>query len=175
MRLARLFAFAFGLICFITCATAQHFDWSMKGARQMNASIRTLPSQDQRGIERALHEHPENLHAVRINTPAGHLFLVQGFGNILCSPTSNCESWALDSDYKILFSTIAQMLKVQSTAHHGKPDVLTYMHGGASTGDLKQWRFDGTRYHRIACESYDGRDSDGNELKQPLITPCASR
>jgi hypothetical protein len=63
------------------------------------------------------------------------------------------------------------MIKVQRTLRNGQPDILTGMHGSAFSGDLKEWRFDGMKYHHVACASYDSTDGGGNELKQPRITP----
>jgi hypothetical protein len=172
------------LTCAIPFAAAQQPNWNMDGLHEVNASIQTLPLQDRQGIKRAVAERPVNPHiiskppelrAVRINTPSGHIFLVQASDNFFCSPIGNCAFWVLSSAYKILLDTNAQQFKVQTLLHSGHPDILTKMHGGATEGDLKQWRFNGIKYHRIACESYEFRDADGNDLKQPHITPCASR
>jgi hypothetical protein len=74
--------------CAIPSARAQHPDWDMNGAQEVNSSLKTLPAQDQHGIERALSKQPQNLRAMRVDTPSGHIFLVQGFGDY-CSPTGN--------------------------------------------------------------------------------------
>jgi hypothetical protein len=105
------------------------------------------------------------------------MFLVQGSGRILCGATGNCSSWVLSSDDKILMKTISEAIKVLPASHHGLPDLITTMNGSAFSGELKNWRFDGTIHHHIACASYDYADANGRELKHPRIRPepCASR
>ena len=118
---------------------------------------------------------------MRVDTPSGHLFLVQSVDyTFSCSPTGNCSFWILSSGYMVLRETIAQTVKVQSTVHHGLPDVITAMHGSAFESDLTRWEFNGKIYLRAGCAIAAFGDALGDKgatwYDHPHITPgaCAS-
>ncbi len=161
-------------------ASAQQPDWNMDGAQAIHTSITTLTLADQQGIQRALARHSvnpddvpasSNLRATQIHTPSGHLFLVQALGNNFCGAAGNCAFWILSSGYKIQLDTIAQMFKVEKSLHAGHPDILTSMHDSASSGDLRQWRFNGTQYKPAACATYNYATASGDTLTTPIIAP----
>jgi hypothetical protein len=120
---------------------------------------------------RRLGGEPEDLLALKVKTTSGHIFLVQGiFGRESCG-MNNCGFLILGADYKILLSKVTQMYKLQQTTHHGLPDILTSMHGSAFESGLSYWRFQGTRYVRIACADGEYGDTDGTIYKNPHISP----
>jgi hypothetical protein len=161
----------------IPFATAQQPDWNMVGSQKVNASITTLPTNDQQAIEHALTQPRANLHAKRIDTPSAHFFLIQGSGTPLCDQYENCASWILSSDYNILLKATASALKLQPSLQAGFPDILTSIGGWHDQGYLTQCRFDGAAYHPSACASYTYHDSFNDTFARPRITPqpCVSR
>ena len=177
MRSLAIIAITLATLSASAQTTPSPSEWNLGGTQQVNALITSLPAEDQQGIERALSQPPANLRAVRINTPSGHLFLVQVSGNTFCGASGNCTAWVLSSDYKIVLKTIAQGFKVETPLHAGQPDIMTTMHGSATSGNLQQWRFDGVKYNQVACASYSYTNSFGDTLRSPHITPysCASR
>jgi hypothetical protein len=172
----RTLNFAIVFFTAFTYLSAQHLDWDMQGARQVSTSLQNLSPLDRRGIAKRLGEKPANLRAMQIDSASGHLFIVQGTGDN-CSPTGNCSTWALNSDYKVLLSTIAQTIKIQPSKHDGQPDILTAMHGSAFSGGMKQWHFEGSAYRNVACAEYSYWDVNGKVLKhaKTAIELCSKR
>jgi hypothetical protein len=164
------------LLAVIPYAKAQRIDWDTKDLQVVSQPIGSLSVQDQKGIASRLGVKPEDLLAMRVETASGHIFLVQGVYRIggICG-ANNCSFLVLSSDYKVLLSKVAQMYKLQSTTHHGLPDIITTMHGSATDSGLSYWQFQGTRYMRIACADALYGDADGNEYKIPHITPHPCR
>ena len=160
---------------------AQQIDWDLTGAQQVTQSLERLPARDRLGIVHRLREKADDLHAMRVEAGAGHIFVVQGAGQEMCSPTGNCSFWLVSADYKILGRTIAQTFTVQSTSHHGRPDLITAMHGSAFDSDFIRWQFDGMRYLKAACAAAEFGNGLGDAgpvwYAQPHITPesCRSR
>jgi hypothetical protein len=153
-------------------ATAQHVDWDTSGVQVVSLPIGSLPAQDQQGIASRLHVKSAELLAMRIKTATGHIFLVQStYSAMWCGAAGNCPFWVLSSDYRILLSKVTQSFKLQSSMHHGLPDILTYMHSSATEGGLSYWQYQGSRYVRVACADAEYGDADGNAYKSPHISP----
>lgn len=161
------------LLAAVPCTSAQRVDWDMKDAQVLSQPISSLPALDQQGIVRRLGVEPSELLAMRVETASGHIFLVQGkqypgttlFGNV------NCKFWILSSNYKVLLKKVIETYKLQSTMHHGLPDIITSMHGSAFDSGLSYWRFHGTHYVRVACADAVYGDAEGNNFKNTHISP----
>lgn len=96
-----------------------------------------------------------------------------------CSPTGNCPVFVLrpaHGEYRVVLDGIGQSVAVDRTAAHGFRDVILRMHGSATESTVKSYRFNGTRYVRVACynEIFADLDSNGNlqQLAEPRRAPC---
>jgi len=111
-------------------------------------------------------------------------FLAQGVGvgptiPSLCSPTGNCEVWVIrlnGSKYSvILHRTATQTFTIQPTLTNGFHDLVLGQHGSATDTGLTLYRFDGSKYRRIACYDADwsflGKDGEYHTRKEPRLTP----
>jgi len=111
-------------------------------------------------------------------------FLVQGAGvgpatPRLCSPTGNCEVWVFrrsSDQYSVILHRIAtQNFTVQPTVTNGFHDLVLGQHGSATEQGLTLYRFDGSKYQRIACYDADwdflGKDGESHTRKEPHLTP----
>jgi hypothetical protein len=176
LKFAALFSLV--LIAVIPTATAQqHADWDMKDAQVASQPISSLPAPDQQGIVKQLgEEKPETLRVMQVQTASGHIFLVQSVDSEWCGAAGNCPFLVLSSDYKILLEKVTQTFKLLSTLHDGLPDIITSMHFSSTEYSLTRWQFNGQRYQRAGCADALYADADGNEFKQPHITPadCSS-
>ena len=157
------------LLCCYMGAQAQRVDWNMSGAKEVNEMIDKLPLADQMRIEERLRMKGSQLRGERIDTSSGHLFLVQGVGDI-CG-ANNCEFWILSGNYKVLLEKVTQTFKLLPSVHRGLPDLMTSMEGGAYDSSLSYWQFQGKRYVRVACADAVYGDADGNAFKSPHISP----
>ena len=102
-----------------------------------------------------------------------------------CSPTGNCEFWILQQDgakYSVILHRIAtQTFTIQPTVTNGFHDLVLGQHGSATETGLTLYRFDGSKYRRIACYDADwrslGTDGEYHDLKEPRIIPtiCSIR
>jgi hypothetical protein len=168
---------AFCLIFGRTTVKAQHVDWDMKGAQEVESPLLDLPARDQQGILHRLGGKPSELLAMRVNTATGHIFLVQGVYRIggICG-ANNCEFWILSGDYRILLEKVIQAFKLRSSIHGGLPDVFTSREDGAFESGLSYWRFNGKRYVRIVCADAVYGDADGHTFDKPHISsyPCGT-
>jgi hypothetical protein len=154
------------------CANAQAINWDMTGWQVLTQPLSTLPVPDRQGIAKSLGLKPEELVALQVATPSGHIFLVQGIYRIggICG-ANNCAFWILGSDYKVVLEKVTQTFKLQATHHGGLPDIITSMHGSAIDSSLSYWEFKGQRYARVACADVVYGDDDGNDFKKPHISP----
>jgi len=122
---------------------------------------------------------------VDLGDDGGRQFLARGTGEYLCSPTGNCEAWIFrlhDSMcLLILHRPATQAFTIQPTKTNGFHDLVLGQHGSATDQDLTLYRFDGSKYKRVAC--YDarwdflGKDDELHTRKEPLLTSeiCAFR
>ncbi|MGA8938472.1 MAG: hypothetical protein WB439_04830 [Acidobacteriaceae bacterium] len=152
-------------------ASAQQPDWHAGSIANLSASITTLSPADQKGIEQVVHQPPESLHALRVDTPSTHLFLIQASDDKSCDVRRNCAAWIISSDYRVLLNTSTPHFKIQTTLHAGLPDLLTSDAGFNDTGTFQQWRFDGTTYRLSACATYTSHDSFNDTYGSPRTTP----
>jgi hypothetical protein len=112
-------------------------------------------------------------------------YLGQGSFKFFCSPTGNCESWVFRKNgdkYSVILHRIAtQTFTIQSTITNGFHDLVLGQHGSATDQGLTLYRFDGSKYQRVACYDADweilGKDGEYHRLKDPRITPtiCSIR
>jgi hypothetical protein len=109
-------------------------------------------------------------------------FVVGGIGEYDCSPTGNCSVWVLRTGthgYPVVLHGIAQSVWIWPTRTTGFQDIVLGMHGSATSTTLKLYKFDGSRYRRMACyiADFEYLDQDGtiHELEEPRITPCGQR
>ena len=109
-------------------------------------------------------------------------FVVQGSGQYECSPTGNCGVQVFRprrQRYAVILDGTAQAVWIWPTQTNGFQDVVLGMHGSATSTALKLYKFDGSRYHRMACYIADLEylDQEGtiHELEEPRITPCGQR
>lgn len=163
----------FILLAVVPCTSAQRVDWDMKDAQVLSQPLSSLPAPDQQGIVKRLGAKSEDLLAIPVETASGHIFLVQGknyTGTTFCG-NINCEFWILSSNYKVLLEKVTATYKLQSTMHHGLPDIITSMHGSSTESGLSYWQYQGGHYARIACADAEYGDAEGNMYENPHISP----
>lgn len=112
-------------------------------------------------------------------------YLAQSSENVACSPTGNCEGWVFrrtkDGYSMILHRTATQTFTIQPTIGNGFHDLVLGQHGSATDVGLTLYRFDGSKYRRLACYdanwAYLGEDGEYRSLNEPRITPtiCSIR
>jgi len=109
-------------------------------------------------------------------------FAVQGVGEYECSPTGNCGVQVFrpsEGRYSVVLQGTAQSVWIWPTQTNGFYDIVLGMHGSATSTGLKLYKFDGSRYHRMACYNADfqylGQDGEIHELENPRITPCGQQ
>ena len=148
--------------------------WSLDGLVMMTGRIPTKTQDDHENILRVTGQKPEELRIARIRTPAGHVFIVQGLGQQLCSSQGNCSSWVLDQNYHVLLTTNAESFRLQASEVPGQLDVVTYQHGAGNFGNLKRWQLDGHAYRSISCASLTLVSAGPKQPMTPNIqpTPC---
>jgi len=81
----------------------------------------------------------------------GNLTLVQTFDSLSCGAVGNCSLFALDKNNRVLMSTRAYYLTVQTTLHHGFPDFQTGLHASGMETVQSWYRFDGHHYRAVRC------------------------
>jgi len=158
-----------GCLSFAPKSSAQQ--WNTHGMVEANAILNSLPPADRNGIVHKLHISAKNLRALKLDTTSGPVFFVQGYGSELCGATGNCSSWILADDYKVLLRGLAQTAKLLSALHNGRPDILTGLHDSATSSELTQWRFNGSRYVRYRCALIEYEDLAVGLYKVPKGTP----
>ena len=165
-------AYVAGCLLFARETSAQK--WNTHGMVEANAKLGSLPLDDRNGIANQLHISAKNLRVLKFETTSAPVFFVQGYGMELCGATGNCKSWMLANDYKVLLRGYAQTVKLLSTLHNGRPDILTGLHDSAMESDLTQWRFTGSRYVRYRCALIEYEDLTVGRYKVPKVTrqPC---
>jgi hypothetical protein len=161
----------------VTANNPQRPNWDMTNASSINQTIQSLPAADQQAIVQSVKHDPANLRAQAVETATGRLFIVQGTGSELCSPTGTCSFWVLNNDDQVLLHAFAQNFKLQPTTHAGKPDLITGMNNEAATRDLELWQFDGAEYVPNTCAQLDYTDPDGTPYLHPALhtKPCGPR
>jgi hypothetical protein len=122
--------------------------------------------------------------AVDLGDNGSREFVAQGVGvgptpPSLCSPTGNCEVWVFrrsgDKYSVILHRTATESFTIQPTITNGFHDLVLNQHGSATDQGLTLYRFDSSKYRRIAC--YDatwdllGKDGEYHTRKEPRLTP----
>ena len=120
-----------------------------------------------------------SIKAVDLDSNGPKQYLAQGSGGFLCSPTGNCETWVFRSDgekYSMILHRIAtQTFTIQPTVTNGFHDLVLGQHGSATEQGLTLYRFDGSKYRRIACYKANwtilGKDGEYHGLKEPRLTP----
>jgi len=120
-----------------------------------------------------------SIKAVDLGGNGSKQYLARGSVSSLCSPTGNCEAWVFRPDgekYSMILHRIAtQTFTIQSTVTNGFHDLVLGQHGSATEQGLTLYRFDKSKYRRIAC--YDaswtvlGKDGEFHDLKEPRLTP----
>jgi|SRR5271169_1192894 len=106
-------------------------------------------------------------------------FVAQSVNDRSCSPTGNCEFWVLRQNgdkYSVILHRIAtQTFTIQPTLTSGFHDLVLGQHGSATDQGLTLYRFDGSKYRRIACYDADwsflGKDGEYHTRKEPHLTP----
>lgn len=117
--------------------------------------------------------------AVDLSGEGSREYLAKGAGNFLCSPTGNCEAWVFrqngDKYSVILHRTATQTFTIQPTLTNGFHDLVLGQHGSATDTGLTLYRFDGSKYRRLACYDADwsflGKDGEVHTRKEPRLTP----
>jgi hypothetical protein len=106
-------------------------------------------------------------------------FVAQSVDDRSCSPTGNCEFWVLrqkGNKYSVILHRIAtQTFTIQPTLTNGFHDLVLGQHGSATEQELTLYRFDGSKYRRVACYLADwsllGKDGEYHTRKEPHLTP----
>jgi hypothetical protein len=71
----------------------------------------------------------------------------QDGGVSVCGATGNCPIWVFDSETgDLLLSAIGWKLRVETTVHHGRYDIVTRQNMSAMSGIRDRYRFDGHVY-----------------------------
>jgi hypothetical protein len=112
-------------------------------------------------------------------------YLAQSSDDFACSPTGNCEAWVFrqtkDGYSMILHRIATQTFTIQPTISNGFHDLVLGQHGSATDVGLTLYRFDGSKYRRLACYdanwAYLGKDGEYRSRKEPRMTPtiCSIR
>ena len=79
---------------------------------------------------------------------APYLFVMFG-----CSPTGNCGLYGYErtnSRWREILNSDAQMCSILPSSHGGRRDISAYMHGSATEGTLKTYRWRRNRYVRVS-------------------------
>ena len=80
--------------------------------------------------------------------PSRQLLVMYG-----CSPTGNCGLYGYEqrnSHWRLILDSDAQICSILPTFHGGRRDISAYMHGSATDGTLKTYRWRGNRYVRVS-------------------------
>jgi hypothetical protein len=147
--------------------------WNLDGLVMMGGRLLGKTPDDQDSILRVTGQKAQELRIARIRTPAGHMFIVQGLGQPLCSALGNCTSWVLDKDYHVLLTTDAESFRLQESQTPGQLDIVTYQQGPGNSGSLKRWQLDGGRYRSIACATLTLKRAAPKQPRVPEIQPAA--
>jgi hypothetical protein len=70
-----------------------------------------------------------------------------------CSPTGNCGLYGFErakSGWRQILNSLGQMCSILPSSHGGRQDISAYMHGSATDGILKTYRWRGNRYVRVS-------------------------
>lgn len=102
--------------------------------------------------------------------------IVQGSGDLNCSPTGNCSFEVLKHSgpgFKKIAAGTAQSFSITDHKTEAFSDLLLGMHSSAFRSDVRLFRFHGGRYRRAACYDVNWRpDPEKPVLAEPIITPC---
>jgi hypothetical protein len=123
--------------------------------------------------------------AVDLSGKGSGEFVAQSVDDRSCSPTGNCDFWVFRQNgdkYSMILHRIAtQTFTIQPTFTNGFHDLVLGQHGSATDTGLTLYRFDGSKYRRVACYDADwsflGKDGDYHTRKEPHLTPtiCSIR
>jgi hypothetical protein len=190
-----------GYLCLAqTPAKGFHWDWHTSEELTWKESIsrsNTLSPRERDGLIKAVASHlrpnmsseseqdlrkaaaQTRIKAVDLSGQGTREFVAQSVGDQSCSPTGNCEFWVLRQNgdkYSVILHRIAtQTFAIQPTLTNGLHDLVLGQHGSATDTELTLYRFDGSKYRRVAC--YDanweilGKDGEYHQLKKPRMTP----
>ena len=156
-------------------APGQHATWDVSGLRAVSTQLSRLPNADQISVSEKMHAKAADLRAEWVDGQSGRVLVVQGVGNFFCGGSGNCTFAVMDEHYTIVLKTIAQQFEVQQVTHHGRPDIVTSMHGSAVDSELNVWHFNGKSYERAACADVAHGDLETNRAyARPRVTehPC---
>jgi hypothetical protein len=70
-----------------------------------------------------------------------------------CSPTGNCGLYGFErakSGWRQILNSLAQMCSILPSSHGGRRDISAYMHGSATDGILKTYRWRRNRYVQVS-------------------------
>lgn len=106
--------------------------------------------------------------------------IVQGSGEISCSPTGNCYFYVFKKSgngYKLILEREAvQTFAITSKRTNGFNDLVLRQHGSAYESDAIVFRFIDGKYRRGPCYNVNWERLEGGEvqeLDEPDITPCS--
>jgi hypothetical protein len=165
---------------------AQTKSWRIGDDQPFPTRITTLPTERQRSIlsniepsfkrmakdgtlePDELRRARESLLLLQIDTPAGPLLLIQGWGVELCGAVGNCALWALDSHDRVVLESGGDKLTILSAIRYGRPSILIAAHDSASEADLTWYQFDGKKYRLARCAT-ETFSTPWKTYKPPLI------
>jgi hypothetical protein len=142
--------------------------WNLDGLVMMGGRLLGKTPDDQDSILRVTGQKAQELRIARIRTPAGHMFIVQGLGQPLCSALGNCTSWVLDKDYHVLLTTDAESFRLQESQTPGQLDIVTYQPEALAVGrrPLPEHRLRNTHPEARRTEAADGAGDTARRLRE---------
>jgi len=99
---------------------------------------------------------------------------------LACSPTGNCAIGVLKktpSGYRMILNSLGQSVSIQNERFNGFNEIVVYMHGSATSGITKVYRYMRGRYRRVGCFYVEFQVVEGGEVKEldePRVTPCGA-
>ena len=114
---------------------------------------------------------------VDLNSDGTPEVIAQGFsGESGCSPTGNCPLWVLQKTTQgygnLLLDAVSQSFTIERNRTNGYHDIVVAMHGSAFSSSLNVYQYKDGIYNGVACYNADWQSPAGENLKEPLITPC---
>jgi hypothetical protein len=114
---------------------------------------------------------------VDLNSDGTPEVIAQGFsGESGCSPTGNCPLWVFQKTTRgysnLLLDALSQSFTIERNRTNGYHDIVVAMHGSAFSSGLTVYQYRNGAYSGVACYAADWLSPAGEELKEPLITPC---
>ena len=70
-----------------------------------------------------------------------------------CSPTGNCDLYGFEratTGWRLVLESTAQRCSILSSSHSGRRDISAYMHGSATEGTIRTYRWHRNRYVRVS-------------------------